>query len=118
MGIEILGMNQLLKKLSLMGGNKAIMKGIEKGALRVEADAKRNATPSVDTNLLRGSITHKLKPSTLSAIVGTNVEYATFVEFGTVKQRAQPYLYPALQSNITLISEDIMSAIREDIGRL
>jgi len=118
MSVEILGMKKLLKKLSLMGGNEAIMKGIEKGALRVEADAKRNATPSVDTNLLRGSITHKLKPNRLSATVGTNVEYAAFVEFGTVKQSAQPYLYPALQSNQDNISNDVMEAIRDSIRRL
>lgn len=28
-------------------------------------------------------------------IVGTNVEYAAFVEFGTSKMEAQPYLLPA-----------------------
>ena len=28
-------------------------------------------------------------------VVGTNVEYAAFVEFGTSKMKAQPYLRPA-----------------------
>ena len=77
MGIEILGMEKLLKKLSLIGGNKAINKGIEKGALRVEADTKRNCP--VDEGLLRASIDHKLNPSTLSATVGSNVEYAVYI---------------------------------------
>jgi len=116
MGIEILGMNELLKKLSLMGGNKAIMKGIEKGALRVESDAKRNCP--VDEGLLRASIDHKINNGTLSATVGSNLDYSKFLEFGTVKQRAQPYLYPALQSNQANISADVMEAIREDIRRL
>lgn len=30
-------------------------------------------------------------------IVGTNVEYAAFVELGTSQMRAQPYLFPATQ---------------------
>jgi hypothetical protein len=29
-------------------------------------------------------------------VVGTNVEYSAFVEFGTSSQKAQPYLRPAL----------------------
>ena len=116
MGIEIEGMNKLLKKLSLMGGNKAIMKGIEKGALRVEADAKRNCP--VDEGLLRASIDHKLNNGTLSATVGSSLDYSKFLEFGTVKQRAQPYLYPALQSNQDNISADVMEAIRDSIRRV
>lgn len=28
-------------------------------------------------------------------VVGTNVEYAAYVEFGTSKMEAQPYLFPA-----------------------
>ena len=120
MSLEILGMNELLKKLSLMGGNEAIMKGIEKGALRVEADAKRNLTSnqSVDTGLLRASIDHKLNTGTLSATVGSNVEYSKFVEFGTITNRAKPYLYPALQSNQDNISANVMEAIRDSIRRL
>lgn len=30
-------------------------------------------------------------------IVGTNVEYAAYVEFGTSRQQAQPYLRPAAE---------------------
>ncbi len=39
-------------------------------------------------------ITHEVvSPDTVK--VGTNVEYAPFVEFGTVFRRAKPYLRPA-----------------------
>jgi hypothetical protein len=30
-------------------------------------------------------------------VVGTNVEYSVYVEYGTSEQRAQPYLRPALE---------------------
>lgn len=33
-------------------------------------------------------------------IIGTNVEYAVYVHFGTSKQRAQPYLFPAAEKVI------------------
>jgi HK97 gp10 family phage protein len=49
----------------------------------------------VDTGLLRKSwLLDRLTP--LSAIIGTNVEYAKHVEFGTSRTRAQPFLRPAL----------------------
>ena len=47
---------------------------------------------------LRSSITWEVvrEGGDLSAKVGTNVEYAPFVELGTRYMRAQPYLVPAL----------------------
>ena len=33
-------------------------------------------------------------------IVGTNVEYASYIELGTSKMAAQPYLRPALEANM------------------
>jgi len=30
-------------------------------------------------------------------VVGTNVEYSAYVEFGTARQQAQPYLFPAVR---------------------
>lgn len=140
--VTIIGLDKLLKKLDKIAGNKAVMKGIEKGALRVEASAKENATQSVDTGFLRASIDHKLIPAELKSTIGTNVEYAAYVEFGTgvhatkgggrttpwafegkdgkwhttTGQRAQPFLYPALVSNTDKIKADIIEAIRNEIG--
>jgi len=48
----------------------------------------------VDTGRLRASIHHR-KIGNLQYLVGTNVEYSIYVEFGTYKMRAQPYLLPA-----------------------
>lgn len=118
MASNIIGLDSLLARLSKMAGDNAVMKGIEKGCLRVEADAKQNATDSVDTGLLRASIDHKLDLSTLSGTVFTNVEYAPFVEFGTINRSAQPFLYPALESNIENIKQDILEAVRAEIGGL
>ncbi len=38
---------------------------------------------AVDTGNLRGSITHKVDELELSCRIGTNVEYAPYLEFGT-----------------------------------
>lgn len=80
---------------------------ITKGCLAIEADAKRQCP--VDTGNLRRSITTKVKGT--SGEVGTNVEYAPYVEYGTRHQVAQPFLIPALQSNISSIKQNIEKTI-------
>ena len=114
MASNIIGLDNLLKRLDKLAGNAAVMKGIEKACLRVEATAKENCP--VDTGLLRASIDHKLDVTKLEGIVGTNLEYAAAVEFGSIKKGAQPYLYPALASNVDKIKADIIEAVRNEIG--
>lgn len=53
----------------------------------------------VDTANLQDSINHKVLKLELSVKVGTPVEYAPFVELGTSKMAAQPYLRPAVLQN-------------------
>jgi HK97 gp10 family phage protein len=74
-------------------------KVVDRICLEISASAKR-ITP-VDTGNLRRSI------STVPAVkeggdrwtgkVGSNVQYAVFVEYGTRHQTAQPFLGPALE---------------------
>lgn len=73
-----------------------VAKDLARRAIRVDAAAKR-ACP-VDTGRLRASITHALATDNqgLHAIIGSNVHYAIFQEFGTRYMSAQPYLRPAL----------------------
>lgn len=52
----------------------------------------------VDTGNLRNSITHKQMDEN-TEVIGTNVEYAPYVELGTRKSKAQPYLRPAAENH-------------------
>lgn len=71
-------------------------KFLAKAVISVERSAKRLCP--VDTGRLRSSITHELghQGTVLVGRVGTNVEYAPYVELGTRRMRAQPFLRPAL----------------------
>lgn len=91
---------------------KAVQQGIKKGALLVERDAKI-ACP-VDTGNLRASIT--TTQGDMEAEVGTNVEYAEYVEMGTSKKAARPYLYPALVNNRANIEKLIQNEIKNAAG--
>ena len=52
----------------------------------------------VDTGNLRNSIAHA-QVSENTERVGSNVHYAPYVELGTRKMRAQPYLRPAVENH-------------------
>lgn len=63
--------------------------------VRIVSKAKRKCP--VDTGRLRSSLTFDVDKSSDILIVGTNVEYSKYVEFGTEKMRPQPYLRPAIK---------------------
>lgn len=70
---------------------------------QVETAAKK-LTP-VDTGRLRNSITHQEDDD--YTYVGTDVEYSIFVERGTRKQKAQPFLAPAVKSVLIQMKDAI-----------
>lgn len=73
-----------------------VAKDLARRALQVDGAAKRLCP--VDTGRLRSSITNELGQDGqgLLATIGTNVEYAAYVELGTRNAPAQPFLTPAL----------------------
>ena len=75
------------------GIQRAIDRALEEIGLAAEGYAKR-ACP-VDTGNLRNSITHAVESGEDAVYVGTNVEYAPYVEMGTRHTAAQPFLRPA-----------------------
>ena len=97
---------------------QAAVRALEKCGLTAEGYAKKLCP--VDTGNLRNSITHTVDEEEPAAYIGTNNEYAAYVELGTGKyttggrpdpggyqdekgrwhhtngQRARPYLKPAV----------------------
>lgn len=51
----------------------------------------------------------------LVVVVGTNVQYAPFVEHGTKTQSAQPYLYPAYFSHEGEVEKRIGEILKKDV---
>lgn len=88
----------------------AVMANLVKRAIRVENQMKRNATnesvsppghgPGVVTGRLRGSITWRPGIDAVSPYVdiGTAVFYAPFLELGTSKMAARPFMRSALEA--------------------
>lgn len=53
----------------------------------------------VKTSTLKNSITH-VPEGDDTEVIGTAVEYSPYVELGTVKMAARPYLRPAVEGHI------------------
>lgn len=133
----ILNLDRLLSKFDNLQ-DIDLTEPLTKACLLVENDAKRKCP--VDTGQLRASITHEVEGQT--GIVGTNVEYAPYVEYGTgiyardgngrqtpwayqdretgewiwtKGQVAQPYLEPALLENENEIFRLFEEAIEKGV---
>lgn len=69
---------------------------LEECGLVAEGYAKRECP--VDTGNLRNSITHTQSGD--AEYVGTNVEYGPYVEMGTTRTRAQPFIKPSVADHV------------------
>lgn len=112
MKVTIKGLNQWEKWVSGVT-EETIEKSkdlVKETAYKIEADAKRLAP--VDTGRLRASINTDFEKDGLAAEIGTNVEYAEFVEDGTSKSPAQPYMKPAAFKNEEPFVEGMKKIVR------
>lgn len=78
--------------------DEAVARALEAIGLQAEGYAKMKCP--VDTGNLRNSITHTTDADGKKEYIGTNVEYAAYVEYGTQKTKAQPYLKPAVVNHV------------------
>lgn len=83
-------------KQALTAEAAARAKALELIGGKAESYAKKLCP--VDTGRLRNSITHQ-QYDEHTEVVGTNVEYAPYVELGTHRQAAKPYLRPAAENH-------------------
>ena len=90
----------------LTGMAKAKQQALEVVGGMAESYAKK-ACP-VDTGRLRNSITHQQESENVE-VIGTNVEYAPYVELGTSKMSARPFLRPAAEGHAAEYSAIIKS---------
>ena len=117
-----------MAKLAALGGNapKATHEGLIKGGKVVQGLAKKLC--AVDTGALRNSIVVEER-SEMEISVGTHVEYASYVEFGTGRkgdqsvahrqdwegQLPQPFLSPALALSEEKVKQRIAAELKKSI---
>lgn len=61
-------------------------------------DTPESKSGYIRTGRLRNSIAYGVDTSEPAVYIGSNVEYAPYVELGTSKMRARPFLKPAVEN--------------------
>lgn len=79
-----------------------VLKKLVLAAELVTSSAK--ALCPVDTGRLRDSLHYKLDPFKLRVLIGTNVDYAPYVEFGTGESGVRRGGFKALSGNVNVSS--------------
>jgi len=112
--VQVLGVEATIARLAALAAasEKAVDAGAEVGAQAVLNVAE--ATVPVDTGTLRDSL--HVDQDTDGVLVGSDVPYAVFVEYGTSDTPSQPFLRPALDSaseeTVTAVDAALQAAIR------
>ena len=110
---KLIGKKQIEKRLRQISETSTdnLQGALTVAAFKVEADAKKGCP--VDTGRLRASITSRVFK--VFAIVGVpvSVGYGKYIEYGTSKMKAQPFLYPALQKNLRFIKNILKKAVQK-----
>lgn len=83
------------KVLSLFDGSTT--RGLDAIGATAERYAKKDCP--VDTGRLRNSITYETRTLSKEVYIGTNVEYGPYVELGTSRMAARPFIRPAASNH-------------------
>ena len=144
MTVKVEGMDELkrnLEKLEVDFG-KEIKDALVAGGLLVETQAKQNVqevspgkqvvryrngggksnhvaagageSPNTDTGALVRSISTEIEGN--SVFVGTSLEYAAWLEFGTINMKPRPFLQKALDSKQSKINSLMVKAVKGAIN--
>ncbi|HYG66098.1 MAG TPA: HK97-gp10 family putative phage morphogenesis protein [Anaeromyxobacteraceae bacterium] len=111
--IEVQGASRLQSLLGRLSGRiaAAVAEETLAGAEAVAREAK--ALAPVDTGRLRASI-EALREGRTSAVVVARAPYAAFVEYGTRRMAAQPFMRPAAQRARAEVAARIGEAVRRE----
>jgi HK97 gp10 family phage protein len=121
--VDVMGVQEVMDALAELPEEvqkEVLEQAVEAGALELEQEAKRLA-PFV-TGALQNSIkARKVKPRKnefVRYIIGPNIKYAGFVEFGTAHNPAKPYMRPTKDNKRNPVIRDAREEIIAGVERL
>lgn len=136
---DIIGLNKIQKKLSDLSPDiqKKVAGEIVDGTLKIHAEARKSIQkhmskgesygrhtaskpgfpPNTDTGRLVQSIEFEIDQTVPSGVVGTNLEYGKFLEFGTSNMRPRPWLSRAYGMFQKKIRDRISKVFRESVKK-
>jgi len=73
--------------------------------------------PKTDTGQLVASLFFRVSADKLRAFFGTKLAYGRYLEFGTSRMAARPWLRPTLRANRDKITARVRAAVKEALRR-
>ncbi len=107
MAVKVSGTIMVMNKIPAL---IAFIEANARTAVRKNADAivrDAQALAPVDTGALRSSIHAETREAGKSAEIMVDVPYAAYVEYGTYKMAAQPFLSPAVEYHTDEFIQDV-----------
>ena len=99
---------------------KSIQEGGKSGVIyqkynprRVHQASAAGEPPASDTGLLASNISLDIDPDGLGASVDSRADYSSFLEFGTSKMAARPFMQPALEVNRKKIKANMAEELKK-----
>ena len=99
---------------------KSIQEGGKSGVVyqkynprRVHQASAAGEPPASDTGLLASNISLDIDPDGLGASVDSRADYSSFLEFGTSKMAARPFMQPALEVNRKKIKANMAAELKK-----
>lgn len=108
--MKITGADALQKRLNRLATLADVQNVIKKHGTQMQQGAMRKAP--VDTGFLKRSITLSMEDGGLTARVGSNAKYASFVEYGTRFQSAQSFLRPSFYEQRNRLQADLRKIMK------
>ena len=110
MTLRITGTKSLIKRLQKGVSTNDVREAVKLHATMVQKSMQRYVP--VDTGALKRSITIDILDTGYTAKIYPTMEYASYVEYGTRKQTAQPYIRPSIEAQGPKFVEDIRKLLR------
>lgn len=108
--LQITGTDSLIKRLQKGVEMEDVRRAIKQNGAEMQAGAQQYVT--VDTGALKRSIELEIMDKGFTAKVKPTMEYAQYVEYGTRKQSAQPYMRPAFHVQKLIFLSDMAKLLK------
>lgn len=108
--VEFEGFDKLRDKLNPNKYKQQLRDTVRVNGAELDSKAKKRAP--VDTGNLRREIRTKLEDDGLTSTTTSNADYSVYVEYGTRKQTAQPFMRPSFEEQKDQFVKDIKNVLK------
>jgi HK97 gp10 family phage protein len=103
--VTISGIEKLASKLKSNCDLNDVKTVVKKNGAQLQQKAMQKCP--VDTGTLKRSIGLEIEDAGLTAVVAPTAHYAPYVEWGTRKMRAQPFIRPSLDEQKKIFENEL-----------